>query len=316
MANDAGCGIPVLALIALSGLLLAGCASGPERESYRRPGGVYTVGRPYEVNGVWYYPVVNYHYDKTGIASWYGAEFDGKYTANGEIYDMNRLTAAHTILPLPSIVEVTNLENGRSLRLRVNDRGPYVDRRLIDVSRRAAQLLGFETRGTAPVRVRILKEESIAAAAAMPNGAMVVAEPADSDTAQPAAPASPLPAPLAPQVARARPTIVAAPTSAREMPTSAPIIAAENPRPSGRIYVQAGAFAVRDNAQRVRERIAGLGSVAVTTVSVDGIEVYRVRLGPVDSTAEADRLLARVVNSGYPEARIVGDQNVPARLSR
>jgi rare lipoprotein A len=306
MAKGAGCGLRVLALIAL---LLAGCASGPESGAYRHLGGVYTVGGPYEINGVWYYPAIDYHYDKTGVASWYGVEFDGKYTANGEIYDMNLLTAAHTTLPLPSIVQVTNLENGRSLRLRVNDRGPFADGRLIDVSRRAAQLLGFENRGTAPVRVRILREESITAAAAMPNGEIVGAESAGGDPVQPAAAASQLPAPLgtSPQAAAPRATIVAIPISAQEIPPSAPIVAADNSRPSGRIYIQAGAFAVRDNAERVRARIAGLGSIAVTTALVDGIEVYRVRLGPVDSAAAADRLLARVVNSGYPGAQIVSD---------
>jgi rare lipoprotein A len=136
-----------------------------------------------------------------------------------------------------------------------------------------------------------------------------MAEGAGGDPAQAVAVASQLPAPLGilPQAAAPQPTIVAVPISAQEMPPSAPILTTGNSRPAGRIYVQAGAFAVRDNAQRVRAQIAGLGSVAVTTASVDGIEVYRVRLGPVDSAADADRLLARVVNNGYPGARIVGD---------
>src|SRR5271155_263739 len=164
MAIKALCRIRSIATVAVLGLLLAGCASGPGRGSYGSGLGTYTVGSPYEENGVWYYPRVDYNFDKTGIASWYGADFDGKYTANGEIYDMNQLTAAHTTLPLPSIVQVTDLQNGRSLQLRINDPGPFVDGRVIDVSRRAAQLLGFETKGTAPVRVKVLKQESIAAA--------------------------------------------------------------------------------------------------------------------------------------------------------
>src|SRR5206468_9390463 len=100
----------------------------------------------------------------TGIASWYGEQFDQQYTANGEIFDLNQMTAAHRTLPMPSIVQVTNLNNGRSLQLRVNDRGPFARGRIIDVSRRASQLLGFETNGTAPVRVTIIKGESIRAA--------------------------------------------------------------------------------------------------------------------------------------------------------
>src|SRR5439155_21670494 len=125
---------------------------------------------PYQVNGVWYYPKVDYDYNATGTASWYGPGFDQKQTADGEIYDMNGLSAAHKTLPLPSVVTVTNLQNGREVRLRVNDRGPFVGDRLIDVSRRAAQLLGFETAGTMPVRVRILKRESIEVAEAAMRG--------------------------------------------------------------------------------------------------------------------------------------------------
>ncbi len=166
--DDGGCA-RALAPIALLGLLLAGCASQPGGSygtggAYRDGQGAYRVGRPYEIKGVWYYPAVDYDYDRTGIASWYGGQFEGRLTANGEIFDLNQLTAAHTTLPMPSIVQVTNLENGRSLQLRVNDRGPFVDGRLIDVSRRAAQLLGFESTGTTLVRVKVLKDESIAAA--------------------------------------------------------------------------------------------------------------------------------------------------------
>lgn len=130
-----------------------------------RAQGIYKVGEPYQIAGVWYYPAEDWTYDETGIASFYGGErtgtnFHGLVTANGELYDMNALTAAHTTLPMPSLVRVTNLENGRSLVLRVNDRGPFVRGRIIDVSRRAAQLLGFEQQGTARVRVEILGDES------------------------------------------------------------------------------------------------------------------------------------------------------------
>ena len=124
----------------------------------------YKVGEPYRINGAWYYPAEDWSYDETGIASWYGEEFDGKYTANGEIFDLNEVTAAHRTLPLPSIVQVTELETGCSIRVRVNDRGPYDAGRIIDLSRRAAQLLGIETKGTAKVRVQILFTESVEAA--------------------------------------------------------------------------------------------------------------------------------------------------------
>ncbi len=124
---------------------------------------IYKVGNPYQIDGAWYYPAIDWNYDETGIASWYGEDFHGKYTANGEVYDLNAVTAAHRTLPMPSIVQVTNLDNGRTIQLRVNDRGPYARGRIIDVSRRAAQLLGFESIGTAKVRVRILVPESMQA---------------------------------------------------------------------------------------------------------------------------------------------------------
>lgn len=122
----------------------------------------YKPLEPYEIRGVRYYPREDYGYDETGISSWYGPGFHGKQTANGEIYDQMALTAAHKTLPLPSCVRVTNLENGQSVVLRVNDRGPFHGERIIDVSQRAAQLLGFEEQGTARVRVQMLGDVSIA----------------------------------------------------------------------------------------------------------------------------------------------------------
>ncbi len=122
-------------------------------EPVPKGGGVYRVGSPYVVGGRVYVPEQNPHYQAEGLASWYGDDFHGRYTANGEIFDLNGISAAHPTLPLPSYVRVTNLANGRSLIVRVNDRGPYTGNRIIDVSVRAAQLLGFHRRGTAWVRV-------------------------------------------------------------------------------------------------------------------------------------------------------------------
>ena len=106
-------------------------------------GGMYKVGRPYKVAGRWYVPREVEHYDRDGIASWYGTAFHGRRTANGEIFDMHALTAGHPTLPLPSYAYVTNLDNGRTILVRVNDRGPYVKDRLIDLSRRSAAELGL-----------------------------------------------------------------------------------------------------------------------------------------------------------------------------
>src|SRR5215204_4221981 len=272
-------GARTLPLVVALGFALAGCASssGPDvggKHSASR--GYYKVGAPYQVSGVWYYPKVDYDYDQTGVASWYGEAFHGKPTVNGEVFDLNQVSAAHKTLQLPSVVEVTNLKNGRALQMRVNDRGPFVGDRIIDLSRRASQLLGFEGAGTAPVRVRIVKEESIRVAQAamrgeiapvmvaqMPRGArteLAVAAPA---TAPPVAPPA-APAPVV-QVAAAEPpqAIAAPPPPEPAAPAAAgtrrwpSLIAAAHAEPApavanrhaGRIFVQAGAFAVPENAQ-------------------------------------------------------------------
>ena len=141
-------------------LALAGCGSSKSPPPSPRVdpgyGPHFKVGQPYRINGQWYRPQFVTEYDATGVASWYGASYHGRFTANGEIYDMYALTAAHPTLPLPSVVRVTNLENGRSLVLRVNDRGPFLKNRLIDLSQAAARELGFERQGLAQVHVALL----------------------------------------------------------------------------------------------------------------------------------------------------------------
>ena len=125
-------GISLLLLLGLLGLsacaeleLASHAAKQMQDDEAPTKAGDYKVGKPYQINGVWYYPVVDYSYSETGIASWYGPGFNGRLTANGEIYDDSKLTAAHRTLPLPSMVRVTNLENGRSIVVRVNDRGAF-----------------------------------------------------------------------------------------------------------------------------------------------------------------------------------------------
>jgi rare lipoprotein A len=122
-------------------------------EPIPKGGGTYRVGSPYVVAGRMYVPEYDPHYKAVGLASWYGEDFRGRYTANGEIFDLNGISAAHPTMPLPSYARVTNLANGRSLIVRVNDRGPYAHNRIIDLSMRAAHLLGFYERGTTMVRV-------------------------------------------------------------------------------------------------------------------------------------------------------------------
>jgi rare lipoprotein A len=119
-------------------------------------GGAYMIGKPYQVGGAWYTPREEPGYNRVGRASWYGELFHGRRTANGEIYDMDRLSAASPTLPLPVYAQVTNLANGRTIVVRVNDRGPYANDRIMDLSRRSAEVLGFRGNGTALVRVKVL----------------------------------------------------------------------------------------------------------------------------------------------------------------
>lgn len=162
--------------IAAASMLLAACSSGPgspskgkydpkygvsasarvanKRSDFRKGGGHYKVGRPYKVAGRTYVPKHQPNYNKTGRASWYGDDFHGRLTANGEIFDMHDLTAAHPTLPLPSYARVTNLKNGRSVIVRINDRGPYAHNRIIDLSKRVAEVLDFKRDGIANVRVK------------------------------------------------------------------------------------------------------------------------------------------------------------------
>ena len=116
----------------------------------------YKVGNPYSINGIKYIPKEDPNYFEEGIASWYGPKFDGKLTANGEVFDQYAVTAAHRTLPIPSLVKVTNLENNRNIVLRINDRGPFVGDRIIDLSYKSAQMLGIIEKGTGKVRVEII----------------------------------------------------------------------------------------------------------------------------------------------------------------
>ena len=155
----------LLSLVLVVGTLaLAACTKPPPPIAAPPPdltkGGRYKIGNPYTIKGVTYNPKEEWNYEEVGIASWYGPNFHGRRTANGEFFDQNAISAAHRTLQMPSIVLVENLENNRTLVVRVNDRGPFAHDRILDLSRRGAQLLGFEQKGTALVKVRLLEPES------------------------------------------------------------------------------------------------------------------------------------------------------------
>ncbi|AAV86596.1 septal ring lytic transglycosylase RlpA family protein [Anaplasma marginale] len=147
-----------LSLVCLALGLLQGCTTSATKSGHN--GAHYKIGTSYSINGVAYKPQYYDHYEEIGIASWYGEGFHNKLTANGDVFSRFSLTAAHKTLPMPSFVEITNLENGKKVIVKVNDRGPFVENRIIDLSEKAAILLGFRDKGTAKVKVLYLGKMS------------------------------------------------------------------------------------------------------------------------------------------------------------
>lgn len=286
----------LLALLMVAPLLLNACTYGrisgkySQVEAIKGQGGCYKVGNPYKIMGKWYYPKEDYNYSEVGIASWYGEDFHAKKTANGESYDMHALTAAHRTLPLPSIVKVTNLENGRSLVLRVNDRGPYAKNRIIDISKRGAQLLGFQTQGTAKVRVEVMADESKQLKAALlgethSSSSEIIKSSSSVNKKAPIQPKKPL-----------------------------ELIGAEhaNPRairayPKGSWFVQAGAYSKEVAAQNLSKQLDKVGETNIYYVTVNGQKFYRVRVGPFGHKKEAEVALAKVKHIGVYNAKVVQD---------
>ncbi|MBC8159126.1 MAG: septal ring lytic transglycosylase RlpA family protein [Alphaproteobacteria bacterium] len=287
-------------------------------EPAAKPQGRYKVGTPYQIDGAWYTPAVDYKYRETGIASWYGTKFHGRKTANGERYNMNELTAAHRTLPMPSFVRVTNLGNGRSIVLRINDRGPFARGRIIDVSRRGAQLLGFERQGTARVEVSILAEESRAVARNMQGQSQIasIGSPLTVDSVPTVSvSAETLPPPPGAAQAAERPVdklptpdpavSQTAAVEIRELPNPVAETVSTAPVLPTEIYVQAGAFSVYENANRVRAMLSSVGKVQISQVLIGNRDLYRVRVGPINDVEIADAVLEQVVRTGYNDARII-----------
>jgi len=271
-----------LVAIALAGLTLAACATtrsaGPMAGGHGQARGTM---RPYEVNGVWYTPREDPGYNKEGLASWYGQQFHHHTTADGEVFDMDVATAAHKTLPLPCIVEVTKLDNGRRIRVRVNDRGPFVGGRILDLSRQGAKDLGFYGQGVARVRVRYVGPAPGAGGSRIETAAYSV--PPAARTATPAPPPPPAPLP----------------------PTPSPRL---SPGPVAR--VQAGAFAQRDNAERAAARVSADGSAAIEPLDRGDARLWRVLVSGA-AGEDAASLQARVAADGFPGAKVIASGAAP-----
>lgn len=268
-------------------------------------GGHYKVGVPYRIAGRWYYPREEPNYDRRGIASWYGDDFHGRKTANGEIYDMYALSAAHPTLPMPSYVWVTNEANGRTLLIRVNDRGPYAHDRVIDLSRAVARALGSESRGLAEVRVRyagpapldgndareqaVLRHQpwyrpgDLNVAAARPGGS--------SQRQAPAAALAASPARATLSGASFAPPLAAQPPSAL-------------PAPGSRNYVAAGTFRSEANARRRADEVRRFAPVQVQPIAAGTSPVFRVRTAAMTEAA-AQRVRRQLTEAGIADTAIL-----------
>jgi rare lipoprotein A len=286
-----------LKFIIAATLLLAGCASFSERraaeEQGRRvaAGGIYKIGKPYEIEGDWYYPQEDATYDNIGIASWYGSKFHGRRTANGEIFDMDLLTAAHPTLPMPVRAKVTNLENGRSVVVRINDRGPFAKDREIDMSRHAADVLGFKEKGTAQVRVQYLGRAPLYDSA----GRLIKRQEPDRFIAE---------KPITPKEDS---RVVAAPIEPVDVLTAdGKKLAKPEPDVEEKRYaVQVGVFSMRQNAEALQEKLKAFSPVEIVEVKMGGATLYRVKMGGANIRADARSTLERLVAAGHTDAVII-----------
>lgn len=334
----------VPALIAC--LLLAGCTD--NGFLFRSFGGyssdskaTYKIGESYQIKGKWYTPKEDYSYHEKGVASWYQEE-NGKLTANGEKYDENIMSASHKTLPLPSIVRITNLENGNVSIVRVNDRGPFVNNRLIDVSQKAAEQLEFNMTGTTLVKVEILADESKRLKAEIlkrgggqmeeenTSGASVLSadvtmeELSNQPIYQPDESVTEIYNPATEN--QVQDDYFGIPKSIHQPQQQAPlkqekmvkmteVVTEEqnlsNPQviplkqPVAGHYIQVGAFANPDNANRVKDELLDISASQIYIVEKDGSKLHRVRIGPFETREDASELLDKLSVKGYGDSKII-----------
>lgn len=260
-------------------IFVTACSSTPTPEENRQ---LYKVGKPYTILGQSYHPKEDPYYDEVGEASWYGPGFHGRKTANGERFDKYDLTAAHRTLPMPSMVKVTNLENGKSINLRINDRGPFAKDRIIDVSKKAATQLGFKEKGMAHVRVQFLPEET----AALFGGKL----PEKLKPRQYASYGTPNAYPIQKQ----QPIIQQDFVEERILP--------EKIVTYGDYKIQVGTFRIEQNAQRVSNDVSRFGVAQMQEIEQEGDRLYRVRVTGFKTLQDAEQALQLIQQSGYQDA--------------
>jgi peptidoglycan lytic transglycosylase len=262
----------------------------------------YMLGAPYQADGVWYYPRENFALQETGLATVYGAAHPDM-TADGEAFDQSALAAAHQTVQLPTIARITNLENGRQVVVRINDRGPATPHRMLEVTRRTAALLGFPPGDVARIRVQVLAEQSQAAVDAVPGApSLQIAAAPLVEVMQTDLPAPGRPAPVA---AAATPTVaVTRATTSDAPPLRLPEAVVQGQASPGTLYVELSDFQNFRYATIQRARVAALGANIVSRYE-NGTQVYRVQIGPLNNVQQADSVLDQVLAAGVTDARIV-----------
>lgn len=295
-------------------LLLTACA-GPT------PNPHYKIGKPYSVKGVKYYPQETYTLVEEGEASWYGPGFHGKLTANGEIYKQHDLTAAHRTLQLPSLARVTHLGNGRSVIVRVNDRGPFAKSRIVDVSKEAAEQLGFLRDGHARVRFEVLGAESMALRDAQKAGLETTGAEIEmnrtgrlnpkfaqflpnSTASQPQTPQfAALETPYVQQASLPKPASIGM-KPVMDDAVSAPQTV--QPVPAGSlIFVQTESYASMDAARDVATNLSTYGPTSISKNGAGGAETYTVRVGPFSDMESATQIQQELLREGVAANPVV-----------
>jgi rare lipoprotein A len=283
--------------------------------------GYFKTGSPYKIKGRYYTPKETYNGSETGIASWYGPGFHGKMTANGEIFNRYELTAAHRTLQMPSIVRVTNLSNGKSIIVRVNDRGPFAHDRIIDLSDKAAEILDMKHKGTARVRVDVLEKPSRQVASAARAGKstrgaeMALNRGQSLDGDMPLQIAKPVTKPystrpvvrqaqLSPQPRMFDDIIVKQVNAAEPARKPRQVIAVKE-----NVFVQAGVFENEDNAMTMKMALYNIAEpVSIHRADVGGVNMYRVKIGPVNSKIKADEIVSTLQKQGRDAKIVMADR--------
>ena len=266
----------------------------------------YKVGKPYKINGQWFYPEVNYSYDEIGIASWYGPNFHGRKTANGEIFDQEKVSAAHKTLPLPSFVRVTNLENNLVLEIRINDRGPFVRGRIIDLSKKAAEKLDILNKGTAKVRVQILEEKSRKVAMNYNNSHIFVSDAGFSDEVKKKNISKTKDKSVDQKLDEKKKDQSKSSNDSNFIETNE-IENREELTENDSILIQVGAFTDIRNAGLLIDKLSDFKAY-IQREFIREKYFYRVRIGPFSEISFAEKIINKLNSLGFSKSKIIMDK--------